>query len=383
MTHAGNKLLATATLLLALFGQLICHAQDSKPKLRPITSYPTVDKIWLSLEDGHILAADQKIYVAPSECFITLLKPNGSKLKKGDLFAVIDQDLLDLEKRSLDLEQEKFDKKIKDIKSEQTATIRKQNEAIQALETKKLELTLSTNAHTLSKKLQDRIQVAVKEIDTQISEIKATIDPKTLEQELKMAEEELKINLDQKLRANDQLRRRSRLKAGFPGTLNLLIDKPNDEGNLNRPIWVELNKPFASIINDKQYEIRVSNRNPIFNNFPKERFIALIDDGGSRKLVQAAFEETRKVEINGVLRDQQIFKFPEESVEYAEQNIGETRTIFIYLKLKEEAYLVNKNDIALLAPEVLDKSGWRGLVKHLYPGHKVLHIGPKTLAVSK
>ncbi|WP_143183787.1 hypothetical protein [Rubritalea squalenifaciens] len=374
--------LLTSLALISTFGtQPMLRAEDVTSK--SIQEYPTSRKIWLSLEDGLIQPANLKQYRSLSEGYITFLKPNGAELQEGETWAIIDKDQLDLESRALELEKKKVSKALDDLQEEQQAFIDKQLLNLEALKLQRIELKASLENSSLPDKLKDKIREALTKLDEQEARLQKSIKPENLESELQLKSEELTLSLDRKIRAHEKLEKRSHLKADFQGTLTISLDETQDPNFVNKPQWVEINKLYASITNDSHYEIEVTNRNPAFNSHDRSKLIAMVDDGVSRQLIRAKYKELRTKDTGGAIRDFHIFTIPEKHSEFAAKNSGETRTIFLYLTLEEDCYVIKKNQIALTAPKVLQTEGWPGLIKHLYPGYKLLHIGPKTLAVIK
>lgn len=382
MTLIGNSFRISLMAPLLTLLPLAPGAMASE-SVKPITEYPVTRKIWLGIEDGKIQPADQKNFRSSAEGYITFLKPNGSTIKKGENWAILDQEQVELEKRAIVLERSKLKDSIDKLKSEQEELIDKQQANIVKLNTQKNDLSASLETELLSDKLKKRVREAITELDEKIKKAEERIDPEKLERDLNLSIEDLTLALDRKERSHEKLLRRSYLKAEFDGILNLTLDNPNAPDKLNNPVWLDLGTSYASITNNSHFEIQVSNRNPVFSNFDPSKIIAMIDDGRSRQRIQANYKEMRKTELAGGMKDIHVFEFPPETSEYASKNSGEVQTIYLYLTLEQDCQVIPKREIALAAPEVLKKEGWPGLIKHLYPGYSLLHIGPKTLAVTK
>lgn len=352
-------------------------------EIKPISSYPTSRKIWLGIEDGKIQPSNQEIHRSSAEGHITFLKPNGAELKKGETWAIMDKEQLELEKRTIALERSKFKEALKKLEQDQEELIEKQQETITKLELQKNDLLASIETGLLSEKLLQRVKTAVADLDEKITKLNDSIKPEELERKMLLAKEELTLALDRKERVHEKLLMRSYLKADFDGILNITLDNPNAADKLNTPVWLDLGTTYATITDNSSYEILVSNRNPVFGAYETSKLIALVDDSRSLRRIRADYKESRKTDTSGAMKDIHIFEFPQEAKEFAHQNSGEVRTIYLYMLLEQDCYVITKREIALAAPDVLKEGGWPGLIKHLYPGYSLLHIGPKTLAVIK
>lgn len=378
MINTGiNKLLSASLGFIALLTSL-CQAIE---ELKPLAEYPTATKIWLTMEDGRIQPANKTNYRTNSETYISFLKPNGSTLKKDDTWGILDKKQLDIEERSISIEKRKLKLARRESETKHQEYTEKLRLDLETLTTKIREIEKTLENDDLSPKLKERVKKALQTLDKKVIFFEERLEPQELEDNLATELKELDLAHDRKLRSFEKIKRRSILKAEFDGTLTIFIAEP-DTAHLKKDAhWISTSKLYATITDETHYELLLSNRNPIFNTEDRKLLIALVDDGTSHKLIQATYHELRKVETSGAIRDNHIFRIPQDSNSFAAQNVGENKTLYIYKKLKKPCHIISKKRIALIAPAILEKGGWDALVRYLFPGSKLVHIGPTTLAI--
>jgi hypothetical protein len=120
---------------------------------------------------------------------------------------------------------------------------------------------------------------------------------------------------------------------------------------------------------------------PLLSEIPREELLVLIQDSQTGKLIAGEYDRTEEIDSGREIARNFIFTIPDGSLEGARQAQGTRNLVHVYRKFPRPYKIIFKKDIAFSAPEVLDAAGWDGLVRHLYPGSKVIQVGPQTIAV--
>lgn len=77
------------------------------------------------------------------------------------------------------------------------------------------------------------------------------------------------------------------------------------------------------------------------------------------------------------------FEFPSERRGALLNLLGGQVDGALYYSMKTPVRIVPKFLLVSLSPEVFRTEGWSGLVKFLFPGHELVHVGLNSLAVGK
>ncbi|WP_346188550.1 hypothetical protein [Rubritalea halochordaticola] len=358
-----------------------CVTTSALAEVKPLSSYPSSSRIWIGAEDGQIQAANEEHFRAPNAVYVTIHKANGSRLSKDEHWATIGADELELERRSLEIERKKTETALRELKQEQQDLIDGTTIRIEELEAKKFELSMSLNESELSKKLSQRINEAIASLDQKIAHLKEKIDPERLEQDTQTKTEELNLTLERKEKEFAKRKKKSTLKAPFDGTLILTGEQVIAAAEKKEPVWLEPAVLFASLSDKSYYEIFFSTKNPIFTTGNLENFSAMIETGSNGKIIKAKYHETRKIDGGSSIKDVVVFRINKEDSASASLSAQQSRVALIFKNFPESYKVVQKKNIALLAPDILESKGWAGLVKHLWPEARIVEIGAQTIAL--
>jgi hypothetical protein len=116
-------------------------------------------------------------------------------------------------------------------------------------------------------------------------------------------------------------------------------------------------------------------------DIPRDQMLVFLQDSQTGRLIAGDYVRTDEVDNGREISRNFVFSIRDRDAEGARQAQGTRCLIHVYRKFSHPFRLVYKKDIAFAAPDVLERSGWDGLVRHLWPGSKVLQVGPQTIAV--
>ncbi|MDC0088291.1 hypothetical protein OAI07_01985 [Akkermansiaceae bacterium] len=354
----------------------VCFAEE----LIDLESYPIEDNLIVTLDEGLITPANLIHYRGTSETEITIFKEHKANLKKGEHWATIDKQRLDFEEDSLKLSRRRFSQDMEQLQKKH-----KEAKKVNELEKEQLikdrkKLASFIESEAMTEELLNRIQVGIDKLDKEIKSSKKDSSDEKMAELLDLEEKTLKLALDRSERDFERSQKRVMLRANFDGILELT--HKIDEGVPPYVIESETGELFATISNSSYYEVKVSNKNPIFLRKNLSNLQLTIRVGAKGELIKASYKERRKQDIGSITKDIHIFEVDEDSVDLAILALDETRVCQIIERLDEGCYIIPKVDIALLKSKDLRGKGWTDLVKVLWPNAKLVAEGPYAVAVS-
>lgn len=374
--------MSSRTILLLLF--LTTYKSFGGGAIPALSTFPKVDRIWMGLEDGVIRPKNYDSFKMDTAKFILVHATDGQTLKKDQHWLTIEPDELNLERRTLSLEEKKSKLKLRDEKWNNADVIEKKELSLDELNSKKEELNDFLEQQKDLGGLHKRIQKALVDIETKINRVQTQLDPKIVKQELELIESEGVLELERKRKRLDVLERRSIIKASFEGQLKFsdaFKEKLKESKGLNEPIWVDINTTIATLVDEKHYEAVVKLTNDYSRKARPDDLIILLQDSQTGSLIKGEFDREEQIETGVGVRQNYVFMLNKLDVNIAKHSSSETHFVHIYRKFSKAHSLVHKKDIAFIAPAILKKSGWSGLVKHLWPQSAVLQVGPQTIMI--
>ncbi len=351
---------------------------------RSLESYPEATRLWMGLEEGVIRPAAYEQVRSTSSGYYMIHVADGEFLEKGRHWATRDPEQLSLDTEELQLSELRLGQKIQETKrSKQEANVRLRLQLHEA-QSRREDLLEASRSDELATALRRRAKEAVAQIDAEILDYKKMLDPKELEKELKLTNDEGELQLKFKRKQLDAIKKISEFTANFSGELRLsdqVIEKLKARSDPSKPIWLEASELIATIINDERYEITVIATSPLLSQIPRENLLVFLQEGRTGRLIGGEYERTIEMDSGSEIVRHYIFSIRDKSVNDARHSMGQKSLVHIYRKFDEKFRLVHKRDIAFLAPQILESSGWGGVVNHLWPGSTTIQVGPQTIAV--
>lgn len=360
------------------------HSLAEKKPYKALSEYPTVERIWMGLEESSIRPANFKQIRTTTTGNIILHAQDGTFLNKQQKWCTIDPDNIDLEKKGLSIQKEKLTLKIDDIHESHQESLDQKLIELEELHQKKELLEQNKAVEISSQNLIARINEAIQKIDQKITSIEKKTTPDFVEKKIQLEIDEAELQLETKENAFTSLLKRSVLKAPFDGTLhfseNLREEIKTNKGKLGK-IWLEANQLIATISDKSRYEIVITPTNPIVEGIPTDDLAVLLKDSHDGKLIRGEYSRIEEISSGSEITQNYIFTIPGNSIKQAKHRSGQRHIVHIYRKLNPKCHLVHKKDISFIAPDVLKAQGWSGLVKHLWPKSKIKQVGPQTIAI--
>lgn len=358
-------------------------ALASAAEVKPLESHREVERLWMGMEEGVIRPAAYEQVRADSEGYVALLAKDGEMLRKGDHWATLDPEQLDMERRGFELDTSKMEQQLRKGRDDAQDAQARMSLELHDIEGKHDDLATVSRDAALPAALRQRAAEALKKLDERISVLREKLNPATLERDLRLLDEDNALQIDRKQKQLLALEKRSFLIAGSGGQLRLgdSVKEKLTTTEPGKPLWMKSGDLIGTIVDDRHYEISVSAMGPLLAEIPRDQLLVFFQDSQTGKLIAGEYSRTDEVDNGREISRNFIFLIRDDGVENARQAQGTRNLIHVYRKFPRPYRLVYKKDIAFSAPEVLETGGWDGLVRHLWPGSKVIQVGPQTIAV--
>ncbi len=360
--------------------------QAAERKAPDLTKYPTNDRIWVTAAEAVLRPEGYREFSAQGD--LTILLPSGSKLQKGDVWAISNEERIKLDREALELAESDLKMKTQDANWESSEHKFGLQDKLADLMQKKSELSiLVENEEIRNSGLAQSIIDGVKLIDQQIEPIQKQLEQERLDNRLNLKVRELEIAHKKKVMEFERAEKTAQYDSPINGTLEIKnpeVTKAIQENNNKLPlkIWLDSNNILASITNTESFEIALTSEYPILDPKHLSEYQILINEGAPETNIMATYSHTEDVASLSRRQKLHVFTVEKQYNSLAERLSNSKQLGNIYRILPESCYIVNKQDLIHLNPSVLEQKGWDGLVNYLWPNSRLVQRGAQLLAIS-
>lgn len=375
----GEWLLLILSALVLIFP--VGAGQTPPPDL---LSMPEVARIWMGMEEGSVRPASYQQIRSDVEGPLQFHCEDGALLERGTHWATVDAEQLDLEREAIGLEELKLERQI--MKAEDDAEEARLRNLLEMRETEKklMDLRNAMRESDVPPAMRKRAVDAAADLESRLSMLQKRVDPALVAKQLETDRQEARLLLERKRKQHEQLRRRSLLMAENQGQIRFsdpIRKKISNAAVDGSAVWIKAGDHLATITDEKNLEIVVPASGQVMSLIAQKDLAVLLQDGRSGKLIEGRYLRTEETDTGLEISRNYVFSIPQEAVADARAAMGQRHLAHVYRQFDGKFRLVQKSDIAFLAPHVLEKDGWDGLARSLWPGCTVIQVGPQTLAI--
>lgn len=337
----------------------------------------------MGLAEGTVEPRAIETVISSLEGYYEFHANHAQVLKQDQLYVTARPEQLELERRSLDLTRRQMETaRREENRTDAEDSLRLETSRDELLQ-QRLELAEVLSTEGLDASLSERLTAAIDKLDGQIARMEEQLDPEGRAVQRQEAQDSRALGYERQRSTFETLERQSLRKAPFAGTLELSSDvREQLEGQaLPARIWLAAGVTIGQIVDRSSYRISVPAAKTDLDKIPSEHLLVLLNNHDEGLLVRGTFDEIEQVQAGGELLPIYKFAVDEKYNEKLKTTGVRKELVHIYQTLPEPAHLVQKRDLTFLNPAVLEASGWAGLARHIWPGCKVLAIGPQTLAI--
>ena len=344
---------------------------------------PFVKRLWLGIEQGVIRPASYEQVVVDAEQRVAIHADDGANIKKGQHWATLDPLNLELERRSHAIDKIKGEQDM----ARELATLEEERIkrliALKEAETNLKLLEINAGDQSLPASLRKQASKTADELTDEIELMKKSLEPESMEQQREVIRNAAALQQDRRDKQLEDLEKRSMIVADNDGVLTLgsAVLKAIADADGKGPYWIKASEVIGAVNNDEHFELWVDASGPLLGNMPLERLKVNVRDANTGAIIPAKFDRIEEVDQGIEIKRRYVFMVDPRTPDQPDMTVGVRSMVDVFVIFEKAHRRVFKKDIAHLNPELLESGGWAGLVSHLWPGSKVVHIGPQTIAV--
>jgi len=379
MTISGEAINRCMACILLIAGMHPAIGAD----VADLADLPKSKRIWMGIEEGAIRPAAFEQFRVDADAVVVLHANGGDMMEAGQHWATLDPEQLEIERETIELEEMKREhQRAKDEYENEQARVALLLE-IEEAHRKSEDLEQAAQTAELDASLRKRAREAVEIMSHRISllEERASLEHQNEQTRLKEIETEL-----QERRAQRQLlamERRSKLVSRHGGRLRLSDEfhARQEHADDRQKVWMGSGELLGTIVDDSRYEIHVPANTSAMLQLPENEIGVFFQDGQTGTLIPGNFLRIEEVESGLEINRTYVFSVPDERMDAAREAGGQKNFVHIYRMFTNEKHIVHKRDLAFEAPEILQESGWGGLIRHLWPQSRIIQVGPQSIAL--
>lgn len=342
------------------------------PSLKPLESYPSREIVWLGSFAGNVAVNPLTELTATRPGEIEWKLTDGTKVEKGASLAVCGGAQIAQSERQLALDEASLPLKLQEAqRSHDEKTDAKERQldemqnALQRLDLSKKEIEV------LGPELAKRVTLEKQELTSEITEFKQSLNPQSAAEELRIAQEQLRLDLEKSRLEQLETIRSFEILAPHAGILRIDLTG-----------YIRGSDIVGTVENSGVASVTLQIADPeVLNEAPELLQVSVNDPRGKTHIGNFSHIEKGSTIRMGFV----IYHFtlvPEPDAAIPADMTGE-RLITLSRKLGRTAYIVSKTDFLFQNSEEVQRLGWSAFITQRWPGTKIFLIGPRSLAITR
>ena len=335
------------------------------------------------MEEGTIRPAAFEQFRLDTDASVDFHVSDGDLVESGQHWATLNSEQLQMERDAMDIEIRKRDlQRGRDLFEAEQARVTLLLE-IQDAHRNLADLEDALESDALDEGLARRAREAIEVLNRRVEMLETRVSEQHRKEEARVKQEESDLQLLRTRKQLQALERRSELTSRHGGRLRISeefrrqMELADEDGG----IWAPAGEQLATIVDDSRYEIHVPANTTAMLQVPQEEIGIFLQDGQTGTLIPGRFLRVNEIESGLEINRIFVFQVPDERMDAAREASGQKQLVHVYRMFEREHHVIQKKDIAFQAPEVLRRSGWAGLVRHLWPDSRIIQVGPQSIAL--
>ena len=378
------KVFGRVVVTLFLFSSPLTSAE----KLAELTSYPEVERLWLGLAEAVIEPRALETVQAQLEGYYLFQARDGDWLEKGQLWLKIEPNKLELEKRELELGEQKSKEAERLAELEESEElVRLEEQLEEVVENRRLLIeaaTIQEESDLLPQNLEDRVRIGLDKLDREAQRIRNLMSSETRQATKDLTEKEQALQLERQRLALIATEKRSLIKANFAGMLSLSTEVKQrllDAGDTSGLVWLPPGTGIGLIADRTSYVVRVPSEGTLLDTIPENNVKVMIASREDGVLVMADLIEVSQEQKGAQAVEVYEFEISKEDAKKLSVSSQKKTIANIFRTFEKPCRVIPKRDIAFEDSTTLQSGGWKTLVEKLYPEAELIAVGPQHLAV--
>lgn len=348
------------------------RAEIVPPESKPLASFPLADRVWLGTYGGEVEVNPRSELLGLRTGEIQWLAQDGEEVEEGAAVALSGAQQIRQSENQLTLDEAALPLKLKEAEwnhGDKTAGLERQVEELEGRITK-LSLT-PKERKLLGDELSRRLADERLKLEADLVTMAEKLDFDFLAEGLRVEQEQIRQDLERARTEHADLVRSMEIPAPHDGVLHIL--KSGDIRTSDLIGTVERRGKASVTLQLFDPELR--------SEVPESLSITVSSPTG--EMLPGRFSKIEQVPGARVGPAIYHFTLDDSPENPLREEISGERMVTIYKLLASEARIVPKTGFLFSHPAEVQRHGWAGFLREIWPDARIVHVGPRSIALSE
>jgi hypothetical protein len=346
------------------------RAQSPSAPVKPLASHPLADRVWLGTFGGQVEVNPRSELTAIRTGGIEWRFADGAEIQQGAAVAHGGAEKIRQSANQLALDESALAVKLKSAEwahAEKTAGLERQMEEI---ETRIAKLALSPKERELlGGDLSLRLAQERRKAEGQLAALREKLDPAFRAEELRLEQQQLRQDLELAREEHLELIQTMEIPAPHDGILQIL-----------KTGQVRANDVIGTVERRGKASATVQLVDPEIRAEPPET-LAIAVASPTGEMLPGSFSRVERPPGFRAGAALYHFTLDESGGKPPGDDLTGERMITLYKLLGRQARIIPKVDFLFSHPAEIQQHGWAGFLRKLWPSARIIHIGPRSVAL--
>ncbi|MGL5019553.1 MAG: hypothetical protein ACRDBP_15570 [Luteolibacter sp.] len=352
------------------FPGLAFAAESPAAAVKPLDSYPLADRLWLGSFGGEVAVNPTMDVLATRSGEIKWEVEEGAEVKEGAVVALSGAIQIRQSAGQLALDEDAVEMKLKEAEwqhREKSIGLERQVDDLE-LKISKLSLT-PKERELLGDELAKRLVEEAREIKKELKTLNEKLVPEFRANELSIEQRQIQQDIEKARAVHEDLVRSMEILSPSVGILAIL-----------KSGYVRANDIIGTVERRGHAVVSLQLLDPeLRSEAPESLAISVATPKGD--LISGTFSHVDRmanVRLGPMVYHFKLDQNPE--VPFTPDLSGE-RMITLYKLLRRNVRIVPKADFIFAHPLEIQRLGWAGFLKTIWPTSRIVHVGPRSIAL--
>ena len=361
-------------LLLAIFSWPLSSqgAESPAAEAKPLESYPVADRLWLGSFGGDVEVNPSMDVLASRSGDIKWEVEEGAEVKEGAVVAFSSAIQIRQSASQLALDEDAVRMKLKTAEWQHLEKATGLERQVNELEMKISKLSLTPKERELlGAELAQRLAEEAREIKKELKTLNEKLNPEFRANELDIELRQIQQDIEKARADHEDLVHSMEILSPNDGILHIL-----------KSGYVRANDIIGTVERRGHAVVSMQLLDPELRSEVPES-LAISVSGPKGDLISGVFSHTDRMANVRLGPTIYHFKLDQNPGGPFTSDLSGERMVTLYKLLNKEVRIVPKADFLFSHPQEIQRLGWAGFLKTIWPGARIVHIGPRSIALVK
>lgn len=361
-------------LLLALFSWPVFSsaAEPAAAAAKPLESYSLADRLWLGSFGGDVAVNPSMDVLATRSGEIKWEVEEGAEVKEGAVVALSGAIQIRQSAGQLGLDEDAVAMKLKTAEWQHWEESVGLDRQVDELELRISKLSLSPKERELlGDELAQRLVEEARELKKELKTLNEKLDPKFRAGELDLELRQIQQDIEKARADHEDLVHSMEILSPNDGVLHIL-----------KSGYVRANNIIATVERRGHAVVSMQLLDPEVRSESPE-LLAISISGPTGELISGTFSHIDRMTNVRLGPTIYHFKLDQKPDAPFSPDLSGERMITLYKLLNKEVRIVPKADFLFTHPQEIQRLGWAGFLRGVWPAARIVHIGPRSIALAE